>query len=122
MNCYDCEVVDLPSAIKRLQAELRTIQNDLLKNAHISFDTETEEYKKATAKRMERGVMLCDIYLTECISLEQFCEEMTDIDLTPYMFNVADFIPRPLVIKYGLTDENITLYDDEQFDEYEFEM
>lgn len=109
------DVKDLSSAIKRLQVELRATQYDKIYDSKICFDVGIAEASKREAKELQVAINLCDLYLSNHITLDQFCDGMKNNNLLHYMWQLAEFMPESLLEKYGLLEEEIFYdYDDEE--------
>ena len=97
---------DINSAIERLSCKLSDLSMNSLHSTNYDlnycFDAEQVERLMEESDRYNAGVNLCGKYSCGILNLEQFCEQMVQIDLKRWLYDIDEYLPKDIIEKYHL--------------------
>lgn len=95
---------DINSAIERLSCKLSDLSMDSLHatnyDLNFCFDPEQVERLMKESDRYNAGSNLCGKYSCGILNLGQFCEQMVQIDLKHFLYDIETYLPKDIIEKY----------------------
>lgn len=108
--CYAAEswpnAIDLESAVRRVACKLSDFQHDAILQQNRGFHCWDEQYLRDEEELYRRGIIICDMYLSDKIGLELFCDLLLCIKLNSFLWDLKHFLPDDIIVKYQMHDSD----------------
>lgn len=102
------EAIDLKSSVERLTCELQDLIIELEHSMNYDFDVFlNEEAIQNVTMKIKKYVhtkSICNAFLTNIISLDDFCKKLIEADAEWCLHRIKQFLPPDIVEKYCITE------------------
>lgn len=107
------KATDIDTSVERLGCELYALSMDSLHAANYDldccFDSDNVQCLLKDSEKYSSGSNLCQKYLHGILTIEEFCEQITEIELKRFLCDLRQYLPKEIIEKYQLdqdTQEN----------------
>lgn len=117
---YWVKAEDLGTAIQRLACQLYDLSMDSLHAANYDmdycYDTDAQQRLMKNSEQYTTGANTCNKYTHGILNLEEFCQEMLQLDLRRFLYDICEYLPNDIIVKFQLNQSDDSDEEDEDVD------